>query len=144
MIHVRNWEKFQHPDVVRGKQRGPRWIKVYTELMSDPAFLELTMHQRGVLISIWLTYATSRRQLSDNSSTLARQLGHRVLKRDLEALNHAGFIELPASNLQAEIPQVASPEESREEKTSLDVTPAGSGLDFHGYMDELAQRRKTG
>ena len=33
----------------------------------------------------------------DNTLTLARQLGLRVLTRDIEALNHAGFITLSAS-----------------------------------------------
>ncbi len=91
-IVIPHWDDFQHY-----KKRDAPWIKTYTRLMFKPEYLGLTFHQRGVLHSLWITYATTNRQIRDNTLTLTRQLGHRVLRRDLEALNHAGFIEFSAS-----------------------------------------------
>jgi hypothetical protein len=120
------------------KNRDPIWIKAYTRLLSDQAFLDLTYHQRGLLLSIWLEYARSNRQLRDGNATttrqtrdshvtLTRQLGHRVTTRDLEALNHAGFIEFSASAPLAECKQDASLDKEVEKKrpsTSNGATPA--------------------
>lgn len=91
-IVVPNWDSFQHYS-----DRTPPWIKNYTELLHDDAYLGLTLHQRGVLHGIWLAYAASHRQLSGDTSALYRQLGERVSTATLIALNRAGFIELTAS-----------------------------------------------
>lgn len=104
-ISVRNWRKFQHYDPAK---RTPPWIKVYTELMSDDAFLGLTPHQRGILVSTWMEYASARCQLRANTVELSRRLNGRVTKRTLEALNHAGFIDIVASAVLAEGYQCAS------------------------------------
>lgn len=104
------------------KNRDPIWIKAYTRLLSDRAFLSLTYHQRGLLLSIWLEYARGNRQLSDSTVGLTRQLGQRVLRRDLEALSHAGFITFSASRPLAPRYQDASPEKRREEKTFTSST----------------------
>lgn len=91
-IVIPRWEDFQHY-----RDRDPIWVKVYTRLQSDDAFRDLTFHQRGVLVSLWIEYARSGRQLRDNTATLTRQLGHRVLRRDIEALTYAGFLTFSAS-----------------------------------------------
>jgi hypothetical protein len=91
-IVIPRWEEFQHY-----ADRDPVWIKVYSRLMSDDAFRDLTFHQRGVLVSLWIEYARSGRQLRDSTVTLTRQLGHRVMTRDLDALIRAGFITFSAS-----------------------------------------------
>jgi hypothetical protein len=105
-IWIPNWDGpdgFQHY-----KSRDPIWIKNYTRLLSHDAYGALSYHLRGILHSIWLEYATSSRQLRGDTLTLTRRLGHRVMTRDLEALNRAGFIELVASNVLAERLQAAS------------------------------------
>jgi hypothetical protein len=94
-IVIPNWDGddgFQHY-----KDRDPIWIKNYRRLLNKDEYLELSFHQRGILHSLWLAYAASNRQLIDNTSTLNRQLGHRVTRHDLETLNHAGFIRFSAS-----------------------------------------------
>jgi hypothetical protein len=91
-IIVPNWDRFQHY-----KDRNPPWIKNYTELLHDDAYLALSFHQRGVLHGIWLAYAAGHRQLIGDTSALHRQLGQRVTTATLIALNHAGFIEVRAS-----------------------------------------------
>jgi hypothetical protein len=94
-IVIPNWDGptgFQHY-----KDRTPVWIKNYTELMSDDAYLGLTLHQRGVLHGLWLEYARARRQIPDSTLTVSQRLGDRVSRATLDALNHAGFIEYSAS-----------------------------------------------
>ena len=94
-IVIPRWDEFQHRDMARSSV--PPWIKLYTKLMSDDEFLGLSFHLRGLLVSLWLEYAAARRQLSGSTVALTRRLGQRVTVRDLESLNHAGFIEVSAS-----------------------------------------------
>ena len=104
-ITIPNWRRFQHY-----KDRNPKWIKVYTELMSDPAFLALTYAQRGLLMSLWLEYANSRAALRLRAGWTATALGSRVYDAQLEALSDAGFIEVSASKPLAEPEHSARPE----------------------------------
>ena len=94
-IVIPRWDEFQHRDMARSTV--PPWIKTYTKLMADDEFLALSFHLRGLLVSLWLEYAAARRQLSGSTVALTRRLGQRVTIRDLESLNHAGFIEFSAS-----------------------------------------------
>lgn len=87
-IEIVDWDKFQHYQ----KGEHPPWIKVYTRLLNDDDFMDLTEHQRSVLFHLWLSYATARRQLRDSTSSLSRRFGFRVMRRDLDALEQAGFI----------------------------------------------------
>jgi hypothetical protein len=112
-IVVNRWEEFQHPDVMRSQ--SPAWIKVYTNLLDNPDYLGLTPPQRGVLHGLWILYARSHGHVPENTATLSRKLNVRVLKRTLEALNHAGFIHFSAS-------RPASTEKRRLEKKVLKGT----------------------
>lgn len=87
-IVIRNWRKFQHY-----RDRTPKWIKNETELLHNEAYLNLSGHQRAVLHGLWLEYASSRCQLPLNTASITARLGLRVSSRQLDALNHAGFIE---------------------------------------------------
>ena len=98
-ISVRNWRTFQHYDPAK---RQPPWIKVYTELMSDEAWLALSGNDRSVLCCIWLEYASSRCRLRADTRSLTRQLNLRVTKATLERLNHAGYIDIVASKTLAD------------------------------------------
>jgi hypothetical protein len=121
-IVIPNWRRFQHY-----KDRNPKWIKVYTELMSDDAFLALSFHQRGVLISLWLEYAAGRRQIIDNTATVSRRLGGRVSRATLEALNDAGFTEVSASSPLAKPEHPASPELLRNSNSGDDAAAPVDG-----------------
>lgn len=111
-IIVRNWERFQHPDVLRSDTE-PAWIKVYTRLLHNPDYEALTWQQRGILMTIWIDFAASDGQLAVTSLP---QSGHRrVRASSLQALVDAGFIELSASRPLASRKQVASTEKIREE-----------------------------
>lgn len=135
-IVIPKWEEFQHYS-----NRDPVWIKVYNRLLSDDGFLDLTFHQRGVLVSMWIEYARSGRQLRDNTLTLTRQLGGRVSRRDIEALVYAGFITFSASKPLAQnreekrrgskpLSVVKDAEEQREEKHQNSKPP--------GWIDNLS------
>ncbi len=94
-IVVDDWERFQHRDAARSNV--PTWIKDFTEQMSSDAYLSLTGHRRAILHGLRLEYARTRRRLPDDTASLSRRLALRVLRTDLKALNHAGFIHFSAS-----------------------------------------------
>ncbi len=97
-IHIRNWDKHQHPDTTRNKRYGPPWIKDYSGQLHDEEFVELGWPERGLLQSLRLQYALNRgRGINDSTTNLYRLFGHRVLRVQLERLNQAGFIEFSAS-----------------------------------------------
>ena len=123
-IHIRNWERFQHPDAGRTQNRGLPWIKGYTAQLTDEDYVELTFADRGLLESLRLQYATNRgRGINEVSTNLHRLFGQRVRKEQLERLNHAGFIYLSASkyasNMQAQI------ETERKIETEKEIQPQG-------------------
>jgi len=91
-IVIPNWDMFQHY-----KDRDPSWIKTYVSLTASDQYLALSGHRRGALHGIWLEYARSHGQLRFDTLTLSRRLNLRVSTADLEALNHAGFIDVAAS-----------------------------------------------
>jgi hypothetical protein len=97
-ISVRNWRKFQHYDPAK---RQPPWIKVYNELLDEDAYASLTLRQRGLLHGIWMAYARSRCGL--RVARVGLMVGDDTVRiRDIEALNHAGFIDIVASKTLAE------------------------------------------
>lgn len=109
-IVIRNWDRFQHY-----KDRQPPWIKNYTELLHDPAYLELPPGTRSLLHGLWLVYASSRARVPLDTRWITRQLNLRCTMQQLESLNHAGFIEFSASTALADRYQDASASRAREE-----------------------------
>lgn len=144
-IVIPNWEKFQHPDVIRAAKKGHAlpWIRLYTGLLDDANYMRLSFRLRGLLVDIWMLYATHRMQLPDSPSYIARACGFptehelrswreagesvvrdgrdshpapvedTVRRRDLERLEKAGFITLGASKPLASASTGASIEERR-------------------------------
>jgi hypothetical protein len=91
-ISVRGWRRFQHY-----RDRSPRWIKAYPELLTDDAYLALSGHRRSILHGLWLEYASSHCRLRFDTASLSRRLSLRVTTSDIEALTHAGFLAIVAS-----------------------------------------------
>jgi hypothetical protein len=89
-IVVRNWPKFQHY-----KDREPVWIKLYLDLRSRDEWRQLTLAERGLLVSIWLEYAASNGQI--RRTDLPARVAQRSLRRSIDSLQAAGFIEVSAS-----------------------------------------------
>lgn len=120
-IVIEHWERYQHY-----KDRNPPWIKAYTDLLDNPAYLDLTPNRRALLHGLWLMYARSGRELAENTAMIGSRLGQKVTSRDLEALNHAGFIRFSASSRLAACkrPRARSREtEKREEPTAPPTSP---------------------
>lgn len=153
-IVIPNWDGptgFQHY-----KDRTPRWIKNYVELMSDDAYLGLTGHRRAILHGLWMEYARSRRQLADNTATLSRRLSLKVTSRDLKALNDAGFIQFSASDTLAQPEHPASPDKKRKELLARavpvtrpaaddepDIGPNGTAPESHTIRNLIDQSLAT-
>lgn len=91
-IVIRNWHRFQHY-----RDRTPVWIKLYTELLDDPAYRTLTEPCRSLLVGLWILAAKSREAVPKDTRYLSQACAQRVTKQMLERLNHAGFIEFVAS-----------------------------------------------
>jgi hypothetical protein len=96
-IWIHNWEKFQHY-----KQRQPTWIKVYVELLGDDRYLSLTSSRRGLLHGLHLAFTWTRLELPLDLKKINTWLRLEAKMTDIEALNHAGFIEILASSVLAE------------------------------------------
>lgn len=135
-IVVPNWGDFQHY-----KDRDPTWIKFYTRLMSDAEYMRLSFRLRGILGGIWLLYAASDGQvLGSSPAQLGRMIGgEEVRTRDIEALVHAGFIQLSASKPLALRYQVASPEKEAEPEEEKEELPEqGEPL---GALVEISEKQ---
>lgn len=121
-IVIPRWDDFQHYST-----RDPVWIKNHRRLLHDDAYRALTLPQRGVLHGLWLLYAASGREIRDSTLSVSRQLGGRVSRATLEALNDAGFIEFSASKpLASCLPR----EETEREKIKSEATTTS---DPQGY-----------
>lgn len=91
-IIVPNWHRFQHY-----KDRQPPWIKIYTKLLQDPAYMGLSMAARGVLMGVWLAYSqTNEELLIRDWRAIDRRLGGHWAQ--LQSLAERGFIEISASS----------------------------------------------
>lgn len=133
-ISVRKWRTFQHYDPAK---RVPPWIKNATDLMANDAYLSLTTHRALMLHRLWLEYASSRCELSDDTLRLSRRLGMKVTRADLESLNHAGFIDIVASKALAEGYHGASASRARVEAEEEKEDPRA----VTGTYDEDAEPR---
>ena len=145
-IEVVNWGKFQHY-----KDRNPNWIKNYTELLHDPNYLELSAGERAILHGLWLEYALSHARVRLSTSTLRARLQLKVSKRQLESLNHAGFIRFVASTplaLRARSREVEKRStEAKTEKTDLrqeqNLPSPSLELQYEDWMREFSRTEEN-
>jgi hypothetical protein len=95
-IVIPRWEDFQHY-----KDRDPIWIRTYTRLLHNADYLDLTLSQRGILHGLWLMRAMHNENISEASARhllVTNKAEARHWRGNLDALNHAGFIEVAASS----------------------------------------------
>lgn len=117
------WDRFQHY-----KDRDVLWVKNYTRLMDDDAYLALTPHCTAILHRLWLVYAKSRCELRNDTAMLSRRLSLKVTTTHLRLLNQAGFIAFVASKSLAERYHDRTPHvlaERREEKSKPSAVVEG-------------------
>ena len=114
-----NWDKFQ-----RYKDRDPAWIKLYLELERRDDWAQLTLAQRGLLVSIWIQYALRNGQL--RASALPSLILQKVPRKSLEILVDAGFIRLcdqKPRQIVTDSRQKVTPSRAREETEEEKETP---------------------
>jgi len=87
-IRVKNWDKFQ-----QYKDRNPKWIKVYRDLLDDYEFEKLSDTTQGHLIKIWLLAAKLDNKIVNDPQWIKKKISAKQ-NIDLEQLLTAGFIEL--------------------------------------------------
>jgi hypothetical protein len=108
-VVVPHWERFQHYG-----DREPNWIKVYTELNHRDDWRELTYAARGLLVSLWVEYASARGVI--RARDVHARCGQRVTQRTWDLLLEAGWIEVSASKPLALTRARALAREKREER----------------------------
>lgn len=148
-IVVRNWNEYQHPDVLRTKV--PAWIKLSNGILHNEEFLELDFRRRAIFLLLLSEYSMSRGQLTNNTRSLSRRLHGRVLKSDIESFVQAGFITLSASKPASKpASKVASLDKRREETPkspygenrkngrvyNCDICPGGMTFKTQQRLDE--------
>jgi len=87
-IRIKNWEDFQHY-----KDRSPKWIKLYRDLLDNYEFTKLTDDGRGHLICIWLLASVMENKIPADAEWIRKRIGA-TKDIDLDAMKQLGFIEL--------------------------------------------------
>ena len=72
VLSVKNWEEFQHY-----KNRKPPWIKLYTSLLNDYKFLQMTDAERYQLIAIWLLASCTENRIPCDATYIRGQIRSR-------------------------------------------------------------------
>jgi hypothetical protein len=139
-IVVRNWARFQHPDARRGEGVQP-WFKVYTKLSHNPDFEGLTWLERGLLLTIWIEFASSDGQL--RTTSVSKLCQGRVRPKHLDSLIHAGFILVVASRPLAVSKQHASLDKRREEEEQPPPNVDVLGDTPNGRPEEISDQEKV-
>lgn len=92
-IAVKNFERFQHY-----KDRNPKWIKLYNEILDDYEFGRLPDASKWLAVGIWLLASRYENRIPNDPEWIGRRINARGAV-DLAPLLSAGFITLsqPAS-----------------------------------------------
>jgi hypothetical protein len=132
-IVVPHWDKFQHYH-----DRNPPWIKLYLELRSDDEWRQLSLAARGLLVSIWIEFGASRGVL--RASDLPSRVAQKNLRRTLDSLQEAGFIEVSASRPLALTRSRESESEDKDLRKSTNSKARQGNLElltFPEYLETL-------
>lgn len=91
-IWITRWDEFQTFQKKRGKPWAPPWVKLYTRILDEPAYLDLSPETRSLLVGLWALFGRSRGTVAKDTRRLSQQLHQRVTKAQLDSLNHAGWL----------------------------------------------------
>lgn len=114
-MRVKNWEKFQHY-----KNRKPPWIRLYRDLLDDPEFFELSGDAVKHLLMFWLIASEDPEMKGELPAVkvLAFRLRTTVKKTESSIAELYHWLEYDASDMQADCPQHATPDQIRSEAES--------------------------
>ena len=94
-IHIRNWDRYQHPDVTRGKATRAPWIRDHLEQRDNDEWLALSLAERGLLTTLRLAYAARKCEgIPAVGGPLTKVVGASVRPKHVKRLSDAGFILL--------------------------------------------------
>lgn len=145
-IWVVRWSDFQHYTPER--DRAPAWIKTYTKQLDDDRYLRLTLQQRAVLHDIRSAFARAHGRLTSEPRAVTQRIGRRVTSAQLDALSHAGFIELCSrKTLEQRLDQLyasRAPARSKEEELPSVVRNAREGLGTNGPDPRASEEDEPG
>jgi hypothetical protein len=85
-LKIKNWSTFQ-----QYKDRDPKWIKVYRDLLDDYGFSNLSETQQIHLIKIWLLAAKLGNKIPNDPKWVALRIGAQS-KVELNQMVTAGFL----------------------------------------------------
>lgn len=113
-MKIRNWTKFQHYN-----HRRPPWIKIYRDLLDDPAFMMLSGDASKMLVMCWLLASENDGELPDVATIAFRT------RQDLSTTNKLlsqlnQWFEHDASTALADCQQDATPESETESELELE------------------------
>ena len=110
-MKIRNWTKFQHYN-----HRRPPWIKIYRDLLDDPAFMMLSGDASKMLVMCWLLASENDGCLPEVETIAFRtRQDIQTTKLLLSELNQ--WMEHDASAMLADCPQHATPESESESES---------------------------
>lgn len=144
-FRVKNWDKYQHRDALRGLGPMP-WIRVQTSILSDDKIIKLTAHQKYLWFIVLLTAGTTRNRVGTDCVHIAHTMGTRRLP-NIQFMWDLGLIEPYDASQRREGRSAAAP--LREEKSR--VIPRLSPINFeHVFSDseeeelwEIYPKRET-
>ena len=73
-LEVANWDKFQHY-----KDRDPKWIKLYRELLDNYEYSHLPDTAKAHLVGVWLLAAKMDNKIPWDAKWIATRIGDRPL-----------------------------------------------------------------
>lgn len=141
-ISVKNFERFQHY-----KDRNPKWIKLYNDVLDDYAFGCLPDASKWLAVGIWLLASRHENRIPNDLEWIGRRINASE-PVDLGPLLSAEFITVsqPASKPLALCPVPAMPEGEGErelETTTGDKSPEGKPRDFQPVEELDAEPEPT-
>ena len=86
-LKVTNWEKLQ-----QYKDRDPKWIKVYRELLEDYEFSKLSDTSKFHVVGLWLLAAKLDNKIPNDAGWIKTRI-NATKAPDLQLLIQSGFIE---------------------------------------------------
>lgn len=97
IVVIKNFERLQHY-----KDRSPKWIKVYVDLLTDYAFAQLSNGNKWIYIGLLLLASRTDNRTPFDGKWLAGQLALGDEGLNLQPLVDAGFVMLADRNIVGE------------------------------------------
>lgn len=119
-IWIAKWDEFQHykPE----PHKPPAWIKDYTKQLRDDRYLALTDRQRALLRDLRDVFAVTFGRVPRDTRAVSRHRHSQTLNSDIDALNHAGFIDIISREvLEQRLEHFYSPLKSKSKKESKET-----------------------